>query len=664
MRECKVTLNGNSAEVSQVCEFVSEHSATKLVVVLNDELKSSDISYYTLCFKPGAALKNPPEVKVTTDMLKAENGSLTYPLPQTLTRFGSLDAQVQAHITDENNALVSLIKSPVFRLSFEPSITGEEHFIITDANGFIAQLHKALEELNLTVDAAEELFDKINEAFESGELKGDKGDKGDKGEKGDTGPKGDKGEKGDKGADALINGYNAVTLKSGNNLRLSQQGSEITLDFESIPVFFALPENAQYGDVCLYAETGIITEKHSGKCVAVNWEGLKNAITPDTVFEFILYKDGEQTGYVAATFGSADETTAYEQVIMFESADENWYISLNESGLDTNHSYCEKEGVKEYLTELPILFRLPEFDRADTVIENVKDNILCTSLVPMYYFGKWCRFESSGIPAVHELPTGASDGDMCLYSPMNVIESGKRIYFDWAEFAKPVDEQGYTMLWFDAKADDVELLFDISAQRNEQGCEFTVNITPYSGYKSLTVYFENGVFVSGSSVDGEVETTYSAMSELPEYIDLPRFTTFQAEEIEGGSPLFYAPYRLMVYRCGEWQSAEELFGTDCTAAEKVRIPEQDPLETSLRPNVFYDFGKRISVYIPKLIEGDPDKHNEYMFSFISGETATELTLPSSVQWVNELTVEANKRYEISIVDNIGLWCAVDLAVSN
>jgi hypothetical protein len=50
-----------------------------------------------------------------------------------------------------------------------------------------------------------------------------------------------------------------------------------------------------------------------------------------------------------------------------------------------------------------------------------------------------------------------------------------------------------------------------------------------------------------------------------------------------------------------------------------------------------------------------------MFSFTSGATPTVLTLPASVQWANELTVEANKRYEISIVDNIGLWCAVEVS---
>jgi hypothetical protein len=51
-----------------------------------------------------------------------------------------------------------------------------------------------------------------------------------------------------------------------------------------------------------------------------------------------------------------------------------------------------------------------------------------------------------------------------------------------------------------------------------------------------------------------------------------------------------------------------------------------------------------------------------MFSFTSGATPTVLILPASVQWANELTIEANKCYEISIVDNIGLWCAVEVSV--
>jgi hypothetical protein len=83
---------------------------------------------------------------------------------------------------------------------------------------------------------------------------------------------------------------------------------------------------------------------------------------------------------------------------------------------------------------------------------------------------------------------------------------------------------------------------------------------------------------------------------------------------------------------------------------------------TLQPNTIYDFGE-VDTLTLNFAEGDSNSRNEYLFSFISGETATVLTLPSAVQWVNELTVEANKRYEISIVDNIALWCAVDYEVS-
>ncbi|HBL41143.1 MAG TPA: hypothetical protein DDY98_06080, partial [Ruminococcaceae bacterium] len=49
---------------------------------------------------------------------------------------------------------------------------------------------------------------------------------------------------------------------------------------------------------------------------------------------------------------------------------------------------------------------------------------------------------------------------------------------------------------------------------------------------------------------------------------------------------------------------------------------------------------------------------EYILDFYSGSTPTTLTLPDSVQWANELTIEANKHYQVSIVDNIALWTAV------
>lgn len=51
---------------------------------------------------------------------------------------------------------------------------------------------------------------------------------------------------------------------------------------------------------------------------------------------------------------------------------------------------------------------------------------------------------------------------------------------------------------------------------------------------------------------------------------------------------------------------------------------------------------------------------EYMLEFISGETPTNLTLPADVKFPEEPTIEANKRYQLSIVNNIALLVGVDL----
>jgi hypothetical protein len=81
---------------------------------------------------------------------------------------------------------------------------------------------------------------------------------------------------------------------------------------------------------------------------------------------------------------------------------------------------------------------------------------------------------------------------------------------------------------------------------------------------------------------------------------------------------------------------------------------------TLLPNVKYNFGE-VATLTVEFDESNTNSQSEFVFTFTSGATPTVLTLPSSVQWANELTVEANKRYEVSIVDNIGLWCAVEVS---
>lgn len=75
----------------------------------------------------------------------------------------------------------------------------------------------------------------------------------------------------------------------------------------------------------------------------------------------------------------------------------------------------------------------------------------------------------------------------------------------------------------------------------------------------------------------------------------------------------------------------------------------------LSPNKYYKFGRCTSLTIALGAEVS-GVLNEYMFEFISGATATVLNLPETVKWNNgnAPTIEANKKYIVSIVSNIAV----------
>lgn len=51
---------------------------------------------------------------------------------------------------------------------------------------------------------------------------------------------------------------------------------------------------------------------------------------------------------------------------------------------------------------------------------------------------------------------------------------------------------------------------------------------------------------------------------------------------------------------------------------------------------------------------------EYMFQFDTGDTVPTITWPSSVMWVEEPDIEANHRYQVSILNDVGLIVGVEL----
>lgn len=76
--------------------------------------------------------------------------------------------------------------------------------------------------------------------------------------------------------------------------------------------------------------------------------------------------------------------------------------------------------------------------------------------------------------------------------------------------------------------------------------------------------------------------------------------------------------------------------------------------TSIEPNKMYMFGEKEGLTITELISGRTDIVNEYMFQFTSGNVATTLNVPSTVTWLNEPDIQTNKKYAVSIENNLGI----------
>ena len=90
----------------------------------------------------------------------------------------------------------------------------------------------------------------------------------------------------------------------------------------------------------------------------------------------------------------------------------------------------------------------------------------------------------------------------------------------------------------------------------------------------------------------------------------------------------------------------------------VEVVESTSSTQEIQPNKFYKFGEVSSLNITLAAITDTSVLNEYMFEFTSGSTATTLTLPNTIKWLETPTIESNKIYQCSIVDNIGVLLGV------
>lgn len=91
---------------------------------------------------------------------------------------------------------------------------------------------------------------------------------------------------------------------------------------------------------------------------------------------------------------------------------------------------------------------------------------------------------------------------------------------------------------------------------------------------------------------------------------------------------------------------------------QVEIIESTETTVELQPNKFYKFGEVTELNLTLAEITDNTQLNEFMFEFVSGETATTLTLPDTIKWAETPSIEVNKIYQCSVVNNIGLIVGV------
>lgn len=121
-----------------------------------------------------------------------------------------------------------------------------------------------------------------------------------------------------------------------------------------------------------------------------------------------------------------------------------------------------------------------------------------------------------------------------------------------------------------------------------------------------------------------------------------------------------------MYTKNEWQNGDVITKSKLDHAEdgiyaasfvpQVTGSVDESNAVTLDPNKFYVFGEEAEIDV-SFAAGAEGEVNEYHFSFVSGSTPTVLSLPLDVVMPDSFSVEANKTYEISVINNKGLYAS-------
>lgn len=92
---------------------------------------------------------------------------------------------------------------------------------------------------------------------------------------------------------------------------------------------------------------------------------------------------------------------------------------------------------------------------------------------------------------------------------------------------------------------------------------------------------------------------------------------------------------------------------------RVIVATDGSVSQELIPDKFYSFTGVLTALVLTLGNAVTGRENEYKGQFSTGATVPTITFPSGVSWVGgEPTIAANKTYQFSILDGIGVLVGV------
>lgn len=221
---------------------------------------------------------------------------------------------------------------------------------------------------------------------------------------------------------------------------------------------------------------------------------------------------------------------------------------------------------------------------------------------------------------------GAAGGTQYLDLSMFSAESGTLSEEDYQKVVKAY-EDGITYSYMQSmpnfpKIIPMSILYD--------GNKYLLSI-------SYNMYYENeGFLIYGFSIEIKSDKAYR-------FINIER----------ANYPLAFS-----LFGSGTKALTDNGLYADFAKPTKVERGGSGTVTKQIKPNTFYKFGPCSKLTITLAAE-ESGILNEYMFEFVSGSTATALSVPDTVTWSGgeDPTIEANKTYQVSIVNNLAVYAA-------